>query len=132
MPKYYGACGRLIVEEYCGQTLNSIRDDSWFRRAEVALELLLAAEEFTHNHPQFRFYLTDISADNIVVTADNKIKFIDWENVIIADKASNFEDSRLHESKHFDCENCYAFSAEEICKHSISDHNLYSVCKVSY
>lgn len=78
----------------------------------------------------FRFYLTDISADNIAITEENKIKFIDWENVIIADKMVNFEDSRLHESQHFECENCYAFSSEEICGHGISDHNFYSICKV--
>lgn len=131
VPKYYGACGRIIVEEFCGNSLNSITDHSWYKRAKIALELLIAADEFTNNHPIFRFYLTDLSSDNIAITDDYKIKFIDFENVIISEKMYNFDDSRLHESIDLDCENCYAFSTDDICSHSISDHNIYSVCKVS-
>lgn len=31
---------------------------------------------------------------------------------------------------HFDCSNCFAFSAEDICNHHLSDHNYYAICQV--
>lgn len=54
------------------------------------MDLLKAAYNFTNKHPAFRFYLTDISSDNIAVTEEYKVKFIDLENIIITDKHSSF------------------------------------------
>lgn len=31
---------------------------------------------------------------------------------------------------HLDCPNCFAFSAEDICNHHLSDHNYYAICQV--
>lgn len=31
---------------------------------------------------------------------------------------------------HFDCPNCFAFSAKDICNHHLSDHNYYAICQV--
>lgn len=90
VPKYYGACGRVIVEEYCGKSLYKVENEPWIFRAILAIKLLKAADDFTNKHPLFRIYLTDISSDNIVVTDDGEIKFVDLENVIVNDKHSKF------------------------------------------
>ena len=85
-PEYYGACGRVIIQEYVGLPLLSFTEDSWIIRAKIASSLLDAAYLFTFKNPKFAFYLTDISMDNIAI--DNKYRaiFIDLENIIIVDK----------------------------------------------
>lgn len=90
MPIYYGACGRVVVEEYCGKALHYFENESWILRAKLAVKILKAAHDFTYKHPLFRFYLTDMSSDNIVVTNDFEIKFIDLENVIINEKLGQY------------------------------------------
>lgn len=86
VPKYFGACGRLVVEEYIGPTLSNYHLEPWFRRAKIASSLLEAAEMFTYRNPQFGFYLTDVSPDNIAVDKGDNAKFIDMENIIVVDK----------------------------------------------
>lgn len=41
---------------------------------------------FTYRNPNFGFYLTDVSPDNIAVDQRDNVKFIDMENVIVVDK----------------------------------------------
>ncbi|PSN52914.1 Deleted in autism protein 1 [Blattella germanica] len=91
VPKYKGACGRIIVEEYVGEMLYMYHRAPWLQRASFAFQLLMAALNFTNDHPDFSFYLTDISPDNIAVDSYGKIKFIDLENVIVVNKNINEE-----------------------------------------
>lgn len=86
MPKYLGACGRLIVQEYVGFPLTTYYYEPWIRRAKIASSLLGAARMLTFRNPDFGFYLTDLSPDNIAITPDDEAKFIDLENIIIVDK----------------------------------------------
>lgn len=87
VPYYYGSCGRLVVSEFCGTTLTEYtKFAEWKHRSSVAQQLLEAAMNFTLSHPHFAFYFTDISADNIAVSADGITKFIDLEHIIIVDK----------------------------------------------
>lgn len=86
MPRYFGACGRIIVEEYVGLPLSDYYDKSWIQRVKIASSLLNAAYLFTFKNEMFGFYLMDISADNIAVDHENVAKFIDLENIIIVDK----------------------------------------------
>lgn len=86
MPKYFGACGRIIIEEYIGLSLSDCYDKSWIQKVKIASSLLNAAYMFTFKNKKFGFYLTDISADNIAVDHENVAKFIDLENIIIVDK----------------------------------------------
>lgn len=86
MPKYFGACGRIIIEEYVGSPFADYYDKSWIQRAKIASSLLDAAYMFTFKNKNFGFYLTDISIDNIAVDSKDVAKFIDLENIIIVDK----------------------------------------------
>lgn len=81
--KYYGACGRMIVQSYCGVTLNYVEKYSWIDRATIAVGILNAAEDFSTAHQKFSLYLTDISPDNIVVDNNLNVYFIDLENGIL-------------------------------------------------
>lgn len=136
VPKYFGACGRIIIEEYIGLPLSDYYDKPWIQRAEIASSLLNAAHMFTFKNEKFGFYLTDVSADNIAVDYKNVAKFIDLENIIVVDKNISQEDvpKEWHElqknTMHFECSNCFAFSAEDICNHHLSDHNYYAICQL--
>lgn len=89
VPKYYGACGRLIVEEFIGPVLSKFHNELWIQRAEIASSLLSAAHALTFQDEHFAFYLTDVSFDNIAVDSNNTAKFIDLENVIVVDKQTS-------------------------------------------
>ncbi|XP_011862154.1 PREDICTED: deleted in autism protein 1 homolog, partial [Vollenhovia emeryi] len=134
--KYFGACGRIIIEEYIGLPLSDCYDKSWIQRAKIASSLLNAAYMFTFKNEKFGFYLTDISADNIAVDREDVAKFIDLENIIVVDKNISREDEskkwqKIHENTlRLDCPNCFAFSAEDICNHHLSDHNYYAICQL--
>ncbi|KYQ58670.1 UPF0672 protein C3orf58 [Trachymyrmex zeteki] len=135
VPRYFGACGRIIIEEYVGLPLSDYYDKSWIQRVKIASSLLNAAYLFTFKNEMFGFYLTDISADNIAVDHENVAKFIDLENIIIVDKNISQEDDpkewqKIHNTIHFDCPNCFAFSSKDICIHYLSDHNYYAICQL--
>ncbi|XP_067007079.2 divergent protein kinase domain 2A [Anabrus simplex] len=134
VPKYYGACGRVVVEEYVGNMLSFYFKAPWFTRAKLAYQLLVAAHDFTDKHPHFRFYLTDVSMDNIAVDEAEKVKFIDVEDMIILDKQAPVQErpvswTAAHVSEKFDCDECFVFSSHDICSHHISDHNYFAVCQ---
>ncbi|CAG2057558.1 unnamed protein product [Timema podura] len=134
VPKYYGACGRVAVEEFAGTMLTAHHHSPWLSRADMARQLLIAAKQFTVRHPYFRFYLTDVSPDNIAVDSSGRLRFVDLENVIVVDKNISNDGKpsswdTLHSSENFDCPGCFAFSTHELCTHKISDHNFYAVCQ---
>ncbi|KAG5898945.1 hypothetical protein JTB14_004668 [Gonioctena quinquepunctata] len=126
-PHFYGFCGRLAIEENCGEPLNNIENHLWFDRAYVAYQILQAAKNFTESHSSFRLYLTDISPDNIVVGRDLKVSFIDLENAVLRLKTKG---SSLHTYSHYTkhLEDSYYYSQSSLCDHHISDHNIYGVC----
>ncbi|KAF5277707.1 hypothetical protein FQR65_LT03687 [Abscondita terminalis] len=126
VPFYFGACGRLIVESHCGKNLNAFADYDWYLRSKLALQLLRAVKNFTESHQEFRFYLTDISPDNIAIDASMKLTFIDLENVVIAGKTNS--SLKVHFSEDFGED--FAFSERDLCDSSISDHNYFAICKV--
>ncbi|XP_012262670.2 divergent protein kinase domain 2A-like [Athalia rosae] len=135
VPKYFGACGRLVVEEYVGPSLSNYYSEPWIRRAKISASLLEAAQMFTYRNPHFGFYLTDISPDNIAIDPWDNAKFIDMENLIVVDKrisnnnmTSEWEKLEVNDAD-FDCRNCLAFSPSDICSHRYSDHNYYAVCQ---
>ncbi|XP_058806602.1 divergent protein kinase domain 2A-like isoform X2 [Phymastichus coffea] len=136
-PKYLGACGRLIVEEFIGPPLSAFKTESWMRRAKIASSLLHVAHLLTFKNKKFAFYPTDISMDNIAVNEDDKAIIIDLENIIIVDKHPPVEVvSRLNSWDEIytndidiNCQNCFVFSPSDICQHKISDHNYYAICQ---
>nr|CAI5867966.1 unnamed protein product [Callosobruchus analis] len=126
VPTFYGSCGRLVGMQYVGRGLNSIEHSPWLSRVYVAHQILQAAVNFTLNHAVFRLYLADISPDNIVVDEKLKISFVDFEHSILSAK---LEGNKLHTTEH-QLDEDYIFSETKICQSDISDHNIYSVCKL--
>ncbi|XP_074112720.1 divergent protein kinase domain 2A isoform X1 [Cotesia typhae] len=132
--KFYGACGRLVVEEYAGLPLTVYYQEGWLWRAKIAIRLLESAHAFTFRSPEYSFYLTDLSSDNIVIDESDNPVFIDLENIIILHRNIPTEEqpqhwNSIHTSDSIDCDNCFSFSPNDICSHHISDHNYYSVCQ---
>lgn len=91
-PDVYGICGRVYFVEDCGQTLQYYLNKMDLNtRLLVATELLKLALELTDGtaHPNYLFYLTDLTADNISVQLDKNssllisLKVIDWSDVIV-------------------------------------------------
>nr|XP_031828499.1 divergent protein kinase domain 2A isoform X1 [Nomia melanderi] len=136
VPKYLGACGRIIIEEYVGLPLTAYYYKPWIQRAKITSSLLNAAYILTYQNNDFSFYLTDISADNIAVDSNNIAKFIDLENVIVVDKNIKPDEkfemwNRLQENtENITCSGCLIYSSADICSHKISDHNYYAICKM--
>ncbi|XP_054013742.1 divergent protein kinase domain 2A-like isoform X1 [Hylaeus anthracinus] len=134
VPKYLGACGRIVIEEYVGSPLTAYYNKSWLLRAKIASSLLNAAYMFTYRSNDFGFYLTDVSADNIAIDSNNNAKFVDLENVIIVDKNSIYKEKSMwnqlqENTENLNCTECLAYSPAEICNHKTSDHNYYAICK---
>jgi len=94
VPKYFGACGRIIIEEYIGLPLSDYYDKPWIQRVKITSSLLNAAYLFTFKNERFGFYLTDISVHNIAIDHENVAKFIDLENIIIVDKNISQESNK--------------------------------------
>ncbi|KAK1138141.1 hypothetical protein K0M31_002624 [Melipona bicolor] len=136
VPKYFGACGRIVVEEYIGLPLTAYYNEPWLRRAKLASSLLDAAYKFTYKNENFSFYLTDVSADNVAVDSADNVKFVDLENVIVVDKSvtpterlTTWNQLQVN-TEDFSCPECLAFSTTDICNHKVSDHNYYAICKI--
>ncbi|GJQ86582.1 hypothetical protein Trydic_g7818 [Trypoxylus dichotomus] len=128
VPNYYGSCGRLAVVENRGLTLLRKIKLPWVDRAYLALQLLEGAKNFTFDYPQLRFYLTDISADNIAVDDALKLTFIDLENMVVFHDST---DTKIrHKSQVIHDSDGFAYSQEDLCRHSVSDHNYYGICKL--
>lgn len=127
VPEYLGACGRIVAVADAGARLGTMDNEPWIQRASYAVQLLRAAQLLTDGHDTYRIYLTDVSPDNIAVDKQGKLSIIDLENIILALKSEGY--SRVHHSTNF-IPNGYAYSEGQICSHSLSDHNYYSICKL--
>ncbi|ODN01116.1 Deleted in autism protein 1 [Orchesella cincta] len=140
-PIFYGACGRLVVEEYVGQPLSSFVDKPFKVRAYLALQLLKMANLFYENPTQYIIYLTDPQADNFAVVENtNIVKLVDLENLMVVDKElliqSKAKDAdKLAVSESVTCEDqgrytkeCFSYSVDDLCDRPRIDHNYYAVC----
>ena len=84
-PKFYGTCGRVIVVEDAGPTLDAYLDKSWGTRVHLALSVLQLARQLTLNTDGWALYLTDPSMENFAVDKDLDVKVVDLEHVIVVD-----------------------------------------------
>ncbi|XP_018336589.1 deleted in autism protein 1-like isoform X2 [Agrilus planipennis] len=109
--------------------LTELADLDWSQRTYLALQILESALIFTEGDENFRYYLTDVSPDNIAVDSALKITFIDLENVIMVPKLPN-KSLTVHRSDHWDEDSDFSFSEKQLCENSVSDHNIYAVCKL--
>lgn len=133
-PQYLGACGRMIVEEYVGRTLEYYSNADWMFRLHLAYQLMEIAQLLTKNSAEFAFYLTDVSFHNFAVRKNGSVVLIDVEDVIVVDQ----QDVRKRQPAGWDqphqhtfdgCADCLSFSSEDLCDHEIADHNYYAICQ---
>lgn len=133
VPAYGGVCGRLEIVAHEGESLSTLTHIAWLKKLKYAKKILEAAMDFTFKHDRFRFYLMDWSLDNIVANEKDDITFVDLEDLVVLDK---------HVSPGKDLPDWYqrygrdligsgfTFSIENMCKHHLSDHNLWAACYI--
>ncbi|XP_013191735.2 divergent protein kinase domain 2A [Amyelois transitella] len=133
VPAFGGVCGRLELVAYEGEPLSSLMHVAWHRKLKFASKILAAAMDFTFKHDRFRFYLMDWSIDNIVANERDEVTFIDLEDVIVIDKHISPQKDLPHWYKRYSREftgHGFTFSIHDLCKHHLSDHNLWAACYV--
>lgn len=84
-------------------------------------------------HFRFRFYFMDWSLDNIVANEKDEITFVDLEDVIVLDKHISPKKDLLNWYQRYSREvfqQGFSFSIENMCKHHLSDHNIWAACYV--
>lgn len=82
-----------------------------------------------------RFYLTDLTYDNIVVDPDSlHISIIDFDYIIVHD-TDEIELNKTHHKYDIhlndDCENCINFIPDDLCNNYLSDINIFGITQVS-
>lgn len=133
VPAYGGVCGRLEVVGYEGEPLSDLLHIAWHRKLKHARKILDAAMDFTFKHDRFRFYIMDWSTDNIVANERDEVTFVDLEDVIILDKHISPKKDLPHWYQRYihDIDGPgFVFSIENMCKHHLSDHNIWAACYV--
>ena len=84
-PKFYGACGRAIVVEDVGKTLDMYLTKSWSVRVTLALSVLELARRLTLSEHGWALYMSDPFMENFAVTEDLEVKLIDAEHLVVVD-----------------------------------------------
>ncbi|GBP80085.1 Deleted in autism protein 1 [Eumeta japonica] len=133
VPAWGGVCGRLELVAYSGIPLVHLKNVSWLKRLKYAQGIINAAMDFTFKHDRFRFYLMDWSLDNIVANEKDEITFVDFEDVVIIDKHVSPDKDLPDWYKRYSRENLgpgFSFSIHSMCKHHLSDHNLWAACYI--
>ncbi|XP_023951413.1 divergent protein kinase domain 2A [Bicyclus anynana] len=133
VPPYGGVCGRLEVVGHEGEPLSSLLYVAWHRKLKYAQKILNAAMDFTFKHDRFRFYLMDWSLDNIVVNEKDEITFVDLEDLIVLDKHISPKKDLPDWYERYSREalgSGFTFSIENMCRHHLSDHNLWAACYI--
>lgn len=133
MPDYIANCGLYLMESYGGLTMDHFYKSSVKCRLTIARNLLLAAKSLTEGHRGFRIYLTDATKDNIAVDEETLlVTFIDLDDVIIQYQEEQEGNGAVTNHKHqkMECENCFAFSSQDICAATQSDINIFTICQV--
>ncbi|XP_065090753.1 uncharacterized protein LOC135711715 [Ochlerotatus camptorhynchus] len=136
VPTFIFQGGFTLVESYDGEPLGNFYESPLNLRLKIANELIKASINFTTGVDHFRFYLTDISPDNIVVNVlpnnEAKVSFVDMNNVIILDSHSKRLDPDKRTTSHsrIDCDGCFAYVQEDLCTYHHSDINLFAVCQL--
>ncbi|XP_037812126.1 uncharacterized protein LOC119603914 [Lucilia sericata] len=130
VPKTYKVCGFTLYQQYAGQDLYHYFQMEFPLKLEISKQLLQAALKFSYGFKNYRFYITDLTADNMVYdTIKNKLYFIDLDTLFIVDSSKAKYKSSIHKHEYIECPGCFAYSADDIASYNISDINVYSACQ---
>ncbi|KAI8486398.1 hypothetical protein Bbelb_358970 [Branchiostoma belcheri] len=90
-PKFYGACGRVILVEHAGRTLDTFMDFPWGVRADIAVQLLQLVDTLRGKDPDWVLFLTDVSFQNFAVDSRGRVRLIDLDDVMVIDRRISHE-----------------------------------------
>uniref|UniRef100_A0AAG5DQL2 FAM69 protein-kinase domain-containing protein n=1 Tax=Anopheles atroparvus TaxID=41427 RepID=A0AAG5DQL2_ANOAO len=137
VPKLLLLFGFSTIESFDGEPLNNFYDRPLLVRIRIARELIRAAISFTTGIEGFRFFLTDLTPDNVVVRLGNDpkdvaISIVDLDNVIIVDSLADgiSEHHNYHVHSKIECDGCFAYVQADICRYRNSDLNLFATCQL--
>ncbi|CAH1255157.1 C3orf58 [Branchiostoma lanceolatum] len=85
-PKFYGACGRVIVVEHAGGTLDTFMDSPWEVRADIAVQLLQLIGTLIEKDPDWVLFFLDVSLQNFAVDSRGWARLIDLDDVMVIDR----------------------------------------------
>ncbi|XP_065368687.1 divergent protein kinase domain 2A [Calliphora vicina] len=130
VPETYAVCGFTLYQQYAGEDLYNYFNMDFPLKLEISKQLLQAALKFSHGFNNYRFYITDLTADNIVYDQiNNKLYFIDLDTIFIVNSAKSKYHTSIHKHQYIECSGCFAYSADDIASYNISDINVYSACQ---
>ncbi|XP_035692279.1 divergent protein kinase domain 2A-like [Branchiostoma floridae] len=85
-PKYYGACGRVVVLQHAGRTLDAFLDSPWEHRANIAVQLLQIVDTLREKDPDWILFFLDVSMEDFAVDRSGRVRLIDFEDVMVIDR----------------------------------------------
>lgn len=130
-PKFYGACGRVIIVEDAGLPLDYFLSYPWIERAKLALAVIKIAKQLSNNPEDWGLYMTEIALDNFAVS-NGTVKLEDADGILVADlSGSGIKAEREKTVDVCDWEetNCLSSHPAELCRGVIRDQNYYAVCR---
>ena len=123
-------CGFTMFQTYAGKDLNHFFQAEFKIKSLIAQQLLEAALKFSYGFDNYRLYITDLTADNVVYDKQlNKLTFIDLDTIFIVDSTQAIYKSSVHKYEYIECNGCFAYSTEDIASYNISDVNIFTACQ---
>ncbi|KAI9585168.1 hypothetical protein GQX74_001015 [Glossina fuscipes] len=101
-----------------------------WHKLEIAKQLLEASLQFSNGFSNYRLYITDLTADNIVYNvAKSKLYLIDLDTILIVDSSKAEYNNSVHRYEYEICEGCFSYEPLDICNYNISDVNIFLACQ---
>uniref|UniRef100_A0A1A9W3W4 PIP49_C domain-containing protein n=1 Tax=Glossina brevipalpis TaxID=37001 RepID=A0A1A9W3W4_9MUSC len=130
VPKTWRICGFTLIEDNAGQSLHYFYRTNFFQKLEIARQLLEATLKFSNGFSNYRLYVTDLTADNIIYDiTKGKLFLIDLDSVFIVDSSKAKYNTSVHRYEYEVCEGCFSYSPLDICDYNISDVNIFLACQ---
>lgn len=130
IPSNYAICGFSLYQQFIGQDLYNFFKADFLQKLEISKQLLESALKFSYGFDNYRLYITDLTADNIVYdSVHKKLYYIDLDTIFIVDSTKVKYKSLIHKHDYIECPGCFAYSADDIASYNISDINIYSTCQ---
>uniref|UniRef100_A0A1B0BVK2 Histone H2A/H2B/H3 domain-containing protein n=1 Tax=Glossina palpalis gambiensis TaxID=67801 RepID=A0A1B0BVK2_9MUSC len=126
VPRTWHVCGFTLIEDNAGQSLHYFYRENFFQKLEIAKQLLEASLQFSNGFSNYRLYITDLTADNIVYNvAKSKLYLIDLDTILIVDSSKAEYNNSVHRYEYEICEGCFSYEPLDICNYNISDVNIF-------
>lgn len=62
---------------------------------------------------------------------DYTVSIVDLDNIIVVDSRT-VPNASIEKHNHIPCDGCFAYDANEMANHWMSDFNVYAICSVSF